>query len=205
LTVDDAHERATRLIATGRFAEAEDFLLNARADAAAENCQATMQVVFGLLVELHSVHSPNAAKAEAVCLEREQVVGGAYSRLQTASMRHWFLRDYAGSVAKARQAIVDGELERDEPTIYTALSLLGLGLLELGDDVAAAELVDRIGEMIAARRRVVIGDETHFLEELNTRGLRRPEIKQIASTLAPLCPDPEFAQRLSRLAANSAE
>ena len=75
------------------------------------------------------------------------------------------------------------------------MALLGLDRTE----EAGATLIE-IYDMVRQRQRIVVGDETLFLERAYTRGLDRSILKSIATTLAPVCRDKAFAERLQILA-----
>jgi hypothetical protein len=72
------------------------------------------------------------------------------------------------------------------------------GSLDRTDE--AGVTLREIGDMVRERKRIVVGDETLFLERANPRGLERPTIKSIASILATFCRDAAFAERLKALA-----
>jgi hypothetical protein len=101
---------------------------------------------------------------------------------------------------KAREAVEKATDERDTNTRYSALSLLGLALLDLDHTEEAGATLIEIYDMVRERQRIVVGDETLFLERAHKRGLDRSIIKSIATTLAPVCRDNAFAERLQTLA-----
>lgn len=189
------------LIARGKLQEAEQRVLAARDEASRRSDAETVPVLLDLLVEVYSLQEPrDIAKADAVCLEREVLVPTAYSKLQTAMMRYWAGHDYLGTIAKANDAIASGTAEGDDSTVYTALSLLGLSRISTGDHAGAEDALRRIEQMLEEKRRIVVGDETPFLEAAQSSGLNPSLIAKIAGKLAPVCRDVEFAKRLSDLA-----
>jgi hypothetical protein len=137
--------------------------------------------------------------ADSISTEREAISADANSKLQTAMLRCWAAHDYRGTIPKAQQAIAEGESEGDHSTVYTALSLMGLASLQVDDLVNATVAIDHIEQMIQGQHRIVIGDETPFLEAARARGVRLDAVARIASRLAPICRDPEFAKRLREL------
>jgi hypothetical protein len=199
---EPALEKVVReLILTQRFAEAEAMLLKDRAEAASTSDRPRSQLVLNLLVDLYSLQEPrDTARADAASLAREELAQTAYSKLQTAMVRYWAAHDYRGAIAKAHEAITQGREEQDDSTVYTALSLLGLGLIQVGDYSNAAGVIDQIERMVADERQIIIGDETSFLENARSHGLNLAAIARIASILAPLCRDPQFTRRLGALA-----
>jgi len=201
MSVDDIYEHVRQLIIDQRFAEAEALLRDARDRGFGSEHELGL---LDLLVEVYSLREPpELSKADAVCLERERLAKTAYSMLQTAMLRHWRAHDYVQSVLKAREAIAAGRREDDDSTVYSALALLGLGLIELGNDDAVKDVIDEIEQMISRRKRIIIGDETTLLERARTRGLNVSTIRRIANRLAPNCRDPEFSKRLNALAAEN--
>jgi hypothetical protein len=143
---------------------------------------------------------PDIARAEELCLEREAVRNTGYNKWQTAMTLYWTVHDCSRTVTKSREAVQKAMEEGDTKTAYSALSLLGLALLELDRTDEAGVTLGEIGDMVRKRRRIVVGDETLFLARANTRGLERPTIKSIASILAAVCRDAAFAERLQALA-----
>jgi len=93
--------------------------------------------------------------------------------------------------------------EQDAISEYQGLSLLGLALLDLGHESEASTVLEQISAMVVAKSRIVIGDETLFLERLSSRTAKEEErmkIRNIASTLWPACRDTAFSARLQALA-----
>jgi len=136
-------------------------------------------------------------------VEREQSVGTGYAKLQYAMTLYWSMNDPSRTIAKAQEAVAKGREERDDKTVYQSLGLLGLALLDLHQHDQARTVLDDIGAMVAARLRIVVGDETLFLERLHTRTEDqnvKATIRQIAQQLAPVCRDAEFSARLKTLA-----
>jgi|SRR5208282_620014 len=193
------------LIMEGKFEEAEVKLMEAYRKASEEHdAEALGEHVLPMLVQLHcSSEPPNLAKAEAFSLERERVDPRAYTKLQTAMMLYHVRGDHSRAVAKLQEAIDQGKEENDDSTVYSSLSVLGQALLQLGRKSEAAHVLKEIEQLILAKKAVVVGDETLFLEGARAQGLEVPTIKRLASTLAPLCRDPEFETRLKALANGS--
>ena len=188
------------LILADGFVEAERLLQKARSQAANASDPEALKQALDLLVDVYALQQPpNSLKADVVCIEREELTKTAYSRLQTAMWRYWAAHDYRGAIAKAQEAITQGKKEGDDSTIYSALSVLGLGSIQLGDYSGAADAILEIERMIADRRDIIVGDETVLLEAARAHGLSLPQISRIAAKLAPLCHDPEFARRLDVL------
>src|SRR5919197_6003983 len=163
---DAALEKQVReFMRGGRFAEAEELLLKARGDAADASNPERLKLVLDLLVDVYSLREPrDIPRADAACLAREELAQTAYSKLQTAMVRYWAGHDYQGAIVKAREAISEGKKEQDDSTVYTALSLLGLGLMQVGDHSGVTDIIDQIEQMIDDNRHIIVGDETSFLE-----------------------------------------
>jgi hypothetical protein len=110
--------------------------------------------------------------------------------------------DPAHTVTKAREAIAASRHEGDDKTVYQSSGLLGLALLDLHQDDEAIRVLDEIHKMVAERRRIVVGDETLFLERLRvqTRDMKTiTTIQGLAKTLSPVCRDAAFKSRLQKL------
>jgi gamma-glutamyltranspeptidase len=107
------------------------------------------------------------------------------------------------TVTKAREAITAATAEEDDKTVYQALGLLGLALLDLHQDEETVRVLGEIEKMVTARRRIVVGDETLFLERLFAQtkaDTTKNAIQEIARILWRVCREPAFADRLRALA-----
>jgi len=193
-------ELVSKLIRERNFRRAEELLLGARTAAAAEGDAQTTQLVLSELVELYCISEPRRlAEAEVLSGERERLTASAYSKLQTAMILHHGARDYARAVPKLEEAIARGKAEHDDGTIYTSLSLLGQACLELGHTEKALAVLAEFEKMVASKKSFVVGDETCFLEALRARRLESERVTRLASTLAPVCRDSAFKERLKAL------
>jgi hypothetical protein len=197
-------ERIWQLIDDEKFDAAEAELHEARLQASNAADHQALDDVLSLLVMLHSSKQPpDLTKAESHCLEREQIIGTGYAKLQYAMTLYWAMDDSTRTVTKAREAIAVSRQEGDDKTAYQSFGLLGLALLDLHQDDEAILVLDEIHRMVAARLRIVVGDETLFLERLRaqTTDLKTiATIHGIAKTLSPVCRDPQFSARLQKLA-----
>jgi len=197
----DLKSEIRKLTSTGRSDDAEKLLLDARAQLHETRDSEQLISVLDLLVELYSIHEPrDLAKADRICLERERVLPNAYSKLQTAMLRYWAANDSPGTIEKAQEAIAEGNEEGDHSTVYSAMCLLGMASLQIGDEGSATSVIAGIERMIGEGSKIIVGDEASFLEAAKARGLSVPAIQRIARRLAPVCRDPKFAQRLHALA-----
>jgi hypothetical protein len=199
------HERMAELIfRREEFGLAEAELDQAKMQASEAKDLAATEDVLSWLVTLNlRKQPPDQAKAEFYCVEREQLIGTGYAKLQYAMTLYWSLDDPNRAAMKAREAIKKGRAEGDDKTVYQSLGLLGLALLDLTDRAEAFQVLDEIREMVNARLRIVVGDETLFLERLHaqTREAKiRTTIQEMAKTLSPVCRDPDFTRRLKTLA-----
>ena len=188
------------LIRRKQFAQADALLSEARKEAADKADLDTLDFVLSELAVLcRLMEPPDIVRAEEFCLEREAARNTGYNKWQTAMMLYWSAHDCSRTVTKAREAVQKAGEEGDTKTAYSALSLLGLALLELDRTDEASVTLREIEDMVRQRRPIVAGDETLFLERANTRGLERQTIKSIAIILAPVCRDAAFAKRLQAL------
>jgi hypothetical protein len=194
-------ETVSALIQKKQFAQAKTLLFEARREAAEKPDLDALDFVLSQLAFLCGLmEPPDIIRAEEFCLEREAARNTGYNKWQTAMTLYWVAHDCSRTVAKAREAVQKAMDEGDTKTAYSALSLLGLALLELDLTDEAGAILREIEAMIRERKRIVVGDETLFLERANKRGLERPTVKSIASILAPVCGDAAFAERLQSLA-----
>jgi len=199
----DLHElerRVWKLIDARQFYIAEAELHQARLKASNDKDPNVLGNVLSLLVELYrSMEPPDLAKAESQCLELEQVSGTGYAKLQTAMMLYWSMDSPSRTVAKAQDAITQASRERDDKTVYQSYGLLGLALLDLHQVEDAVRVLGEIERMVTARQRIVVGDETPFLERLLAQAREpktRTTIQRIAKILWPVCREAAFAVRL---------
>ena len=195
--LDDA---VSALIRRKKYAEAEALLQEARREAVEKADLDTADFVLSELTALCcQMEPPEIARAIEFCKERETIRNTGYNKWQTAMMLYWSAHNYSQTVAKAREAVQKSLDEADTKTAYSALSLLGLALLELDRADEAAAVLANIEDMVQQRKSLVVGDETLFLERANVRGLDRPTIRRIATILGPVCRDVTFAKRLQAL------
>lgn len=188
------------LIQRRQFSEAETLLLEARRQAVEQADLDALEFVLSELTELCCVmEPPDIIRAAEFSLEREAVRNTGHNKWQSAMMFYWSAHNYPQAVAKAQEAVQKAMDERDTSTAYSALSLLGLALLELDRTDEAIAILSKIEDMVQERKSLVVGDETLFLERANARGLERPTIRRIARVLAPVCRDAAFASRLQAL------
>jgi hypothetical protein len=188
------------LIVDGKAQEAEAALLRAKVDAIDQGDPEQLLLILDLLVRVSTVpEHRELEKADRVSLEREGLAPSAYSKLQTAMLRYWAAHDPPRAIEKAREAITEGRQEQDDSTVYSALSLLGLALIDIGEVSSASAIIPQIEQMLDEHRRFVVGDETCFLEAAKSQGLEVVAISRIAARLEPVCRDPEFAERLRAL------
>jgi hypothetical protein len=197
-------ERITKLIVSEQFDLAEAELQQAKLQATQEADSYALEEVLSSLATLYRVKEPpDLAKAESCSLELERVSGTGYAKVQTAMMLYWSMHDLERTVTKAREGITAATAEQDDKTVYQGLSLLGLALLDLHQDDEAVRVLGEIESMVAARLRIVVGDETLFLERLfeQTKAEKtRNAIQEIARILWPVCREAAFADRLKTLA-----
>ena len=196
----DLSEAVSALIQRKKFAEVEALLLEARREAVEKFDLDRVDFVLSELTALCcQMEPPDITRAAEFCREREATRNTGYNKWQTAMMLYWSANNHSKTVTKAQEAVQKATEEGDTKTAYSALSLLGLALLELDrtDDVTA--ILGKIEDMVRQRKSLVVGDETLFLERANARGLERPSIRRIANILAPVCRDTTFASRLQAL------
>lgn len=189
------------LITAKRFTEAENALLRARADATSAQDPQAQQAILLELVDLYRImEPPDLVKAERLSNEMESLTASASSKLQTAMLLYWASHEPVRALAKLQEAIEKGSQEGDFGTVYSSLCLQGLALLDLNRNEEAKKVLAEIRNLIARKKSFVPGDETSFLEEARKKGIDAQSIREIASSLIPICRDPSFARRLEKLA-----
>ena len=197
-------DEVSELVGAEKFLEAERLLLSARRQADEGGDIQERLLVISELIELYCVAEPdNLPEAEKLSLEREALSGDAGTRLQTATLFSYVLQNDERTVQKAREAIELGTAQDDSITVYTSLSVLGQSLLKLGRVPEAILALDEIGAMVEAKRRIIVGDETAFLEALQEQHLGGGRVAKIASTLVPRCRNEVFKRRLESLVTES--
>jgi len=193
-----------KMLRAGQFDSAEAKLHQARLQASDQADRYTLEQVLSLLVELYCImQPPDLAKAESYSLERERISGTGQAKLQTAMMLYWSMHNPSRTVTKVQEAITAARQERDDKTVYQSFGLVGLALLDLHQEEEAARILGEIEKMVAARLRIVVGDETLFLERLfraTQEAKTKTTIQNIARILFPVCREPEFTARLKALA-----
>lgn len=189
------------LILSNQQEKAIEILLAEYESARSSGNRLELDSVFGHLVFAYgSSDPPNILLAHRFCLEREQNMSTAYNMLQTGMFLYYTADNYGEAVNKLREAITAGRREEDTRTVYSCLGVLGLALLRQGHHNETSEVLREIEQAIADKKPCVIGDETSFLEAARKAGFELDRVKKIAAILAPLCREPQFAQRLSVLA-----
>ena len=192
---------SSELVAQRRFREAEEFLVDPYQKAIDSGDIESKKFALSELIELYCItEPPNFARAEILSAERESLGPDAMSRLQTAMLFYYSIHDYGRAESKLREAIELGRTQNDQRTVYTSLALLGKTLLDEGRTSEAIRIFSEIERMVFSKQQFVVGDETQFLETLRARGLESERVTRLASSLAPICRDPAFKQRLEVLA-----
>jgi len=199
-TFETAYREAAALVAARQFQNAETALQRLRQK---ESEPSNLDLLLLELVQLYCLmEPPDFAKAEACCLEREHVIQTARSKYATAMMYYWSMHDVARTLEKLPQVIEQAIRGGDDSTLYSAFSLKGLALLDIGRLNEATAVLDEIVAMVQRRSRVVVGDETLFFERLSKASVApetRTTIRELARTLSPMCRDLSFVARLDAL------
>ena len=197
-------QRVMKLLTSGQFDSAEAELHQARLQASERADRYTLEQVLSSLVELYCTMQPSdLTKAESYSLERERISGTGQAKLETAMLLYWSMHNPSRTVTKVQEAITAASQERDDMTVYQSFGLLGLALLDLHQNEEAARILGEIEKMVAAHLRIVVGDETLFLERLfaqTKEAQTRTTIQRIAKILWPVCREPRFTARLKALA-----
>jgi tetratricopeptide (TPR) repeat protein len=198
---ETSYRDAMALVAAGQFQQAEAELEHLRLE---ESEPSNLDLILLGLTQVYCLRDPpDYAKAEACCLHRERVSQSAFSKYATAMLYYWSMHDAARTLDKLSQAIEQAFKDRDDSTLYSALALKGLALLDDGRLNEAAAVLDKIAAMVRRHSPVPVGDETLFLERLS-KSSESPEarttIRELARALSPVCRDLSFAARLEALA-----
>ena len=150
-----------------------------------------------LIFVLGFAEPPRWGDVERLCREREELWPGAFTKLQTGMRLFWRQHDYERAVPKLREAVEAGRTQKkkyDSMVVYQALATLGHALLKLGKQVEAVEVLGEIEAMIPGR--VVVGDETSFLEAMVEQGIALNRVAKLAAVLAPVSREAAFRKRL---------
>jgi hypothetical protein len=198
---ETAYREATALVAACQFQQAEAVLQRLRQR---ESVPSNVDLVLLELTQLYCLmEPPDFSKAETYSLERERVTRTAWSKYATAMMYYWSMVDVSRTLEKSSQAIEQAQKDRDDSTLYSALALKGLALLDNGHLNEAISILDEMAAMVRQSSNIVVGDETLFLERLS-KFSELPELRQrireLAEMLSALCRDPSFTARLEALA-----
>src|SRR5947209_6622662 len=178
------------LLAQNHLKEAEQLLLEAQEKAERENDASALHYIISELIGLYIIGDPPLwTKAEMLSTKRERLAPSAYGKLQTAMILHRGTRDHLRAISKLEEAIILAESENDEKTMYRSLCLLGEASLALDYTEKAKKVLSELERMVARRARIVVGDETPFLEALKQRLIEVNRLRQLASTLASVCRD----------------
>ena len=184
-------------IRAGEYREVETELL-ARYEQAKRGADfITLSQTLGLLAKFYSLpFVEDLNKAETYYEEREQFFPGPETLLDFAMFLFYVKRNSSRALAKTQEVLAAAYELGDSSRAYTALSLKGRALLELGRSHEALDVLDELERMVAAKKSFVVGDETSFLECLRERALASNRVSLLASKLAPICRDPAFRERL---------
>jgi hypothetical protein len=189
-----------RLIADQKYEDALQVIGQADLQAKESKDPHLHEQVLSQYVWLYSLKSPpDLEKAEFYSREREQLSPTGYNKLQTAFLLYWTVCDPVRARPQTEDALQAARNEGDTRTLYQGLGLLGLILLDLKHLTEAVLVFQEIRQMVAEKQKIVVGDETLFLERMYAAGLEKEAIALVAKILASVCRDPEFVKRLQAL------
>jgi len=187
-------------IGTGSLAEAESELAELERRASEAGDTETLDLVLSEFVFLYSHPDQlRLAKAEEYALRREKLSDSGYACLRTTMMFFYVARDYPRTVTKCFEATEKSRADGNDSALYQSLALLGQVLLELDRTDEARNALTEIERMVVERKRIVVGDETCFLESATRKNIELGTVKRIAAMLVPWCRDSEFRKRLQNL------
>ena len=194
--------RVSKVLRLGKIRKAEAIVLKALEEYEGPVDSWDRRTLFSELIEVYGMAEPPMWEVvERLCQEREQIWPDAFAKLQTGMRLFWGQHDYERAIPKLREAVETGRTqhkEYDTIIVYQALSTLGHALLKLGRQAEAVEALGEIEAMIPGR--VVVGDETSFLEAMVEQRLALDRVAKLAAVLAPVSREAAFRERLKLVA-----
>ena len=191
-------DEADAVFSPGETEDSEAILLRALNEYSGPRDSVDREALISRLIFVMGFAEPSKwSEVERLCGQREELWPGAFTKLQTGMMFLWSKRDYDRAVPALREAVETGRTQNkkyDTVVVYQALAMLGYSLLKLGRQGEAVEALGEIEAMIPSR--VVVGDETSFLEAMVEQGLALDRVAKLAGILAPVSRDEAFRERL---------
>lgn len=198
--------QVAKVLRPGKTLEAEQIVLSALGGYDGPEDSEDRRSLISELIQIYLLAEPVIwQNVERFCEERERIWPDAFSKLQTGMMFFWSQDDYERAIPKLREAIELGRSQNEEydsMIVYQSLSTLGHAFLKLGRQSEAIEVLGEIEAMIPGK--IVVGDETGFLEVMLEQNLALDRIAKLASILAPHSREAAFRERLAQVAKQAA-
>lgn len=186
----------SQLIGSGKYDEAEQFLLTAYSEFKAANNRNDLDFVIGHLAHFYSFpESEDLAKAEHYCLEREVLSPGTHPKLQTAWFYFYTTCNFPETIKKVDEiaALKDADGIND---YYSALAVKGHALLNLDRTEEAADVLRELLMMIKTNPpRFPFGDEMNFLEAAKPQQSLAPLVREILTFILPNMRSQQYVKR----------
>jgi len=188
------------LIRKGKQREAESKLLEAHAELKAANAPSDLEHVAGRLAQFYSMPTTeDRVKAEQYFTECESLSSTAYSRLQTATFYFYVLRDFPKTIRKVEDIKAVKDVS-GSPSYYSALTLKGQALINLGMIDDAGQVLDELLSMIRGNPpKFPFGDEINLLEAAVSYEALVPTSHEILSLIVPKIRSQEYVDRAKAL------
>jgi tetratricopeptide (TPR) repeat protein len=192
--------RVSELIKSGKHREAEDQLLKAHAQLKAANAPRDLEHVAGRLAQFYSMpQTEDRVKAEDYFSECESMSSTAYTRLQTATFYFYVLKDFSKTIKKVEDIKALKDVSAS-PSYYSALTLKGQALINLGMIDEAGKVLNELLSMIRGNpAKFPFGDEINFLEAAVSYEALMPTSHEILSLIIPKIRSQEYVDRAKAL------
>ncbi len=192
--------RINNLFLTGHERQAEQELLNACAELRNTGDIETLRSVINELAHFYArPMTEDLAKAEGYFLEGEILSPEPHTLLQTATFYFYSRRDFPKTVAKVDEIKSRWDVTRSA-SYYSALTLKGEALIELGDmDGAKHVLVEILAMINLPPARLPYGDEMNFMGAAISKPVLAQRSREILRLIIPRIRAPEYVQRAKSL------
>jgi hypothetical protein len=139
------------------------------------------------------------AEAEKCFVECEALSPEPYTLLQTATFHFYVRRDFPKTIAKVDEIKSRWDVAYDD-SYYSALTLKGEALLELGDIDAANHVLEEMLAMIKSLpARLPYGDELNFMSVAISKPILADRSREILRLIVPRIRSLEYVERAKAL------
>ena len=188
--------RISNLLRSGQERQAEQELLNTSAELRRTGDIEGLKFVINRLAHFYALPmSEDLAKAEQCFLECELLSPEPYTLLQTATFYFYDRRDFSKTITKVDEIKSRWEVTHSA-SYYSALTLKGEALVELGNIDGAKQVLEEILAMIKSRPSgLPYGDELNFLDAAISKPSLAECSREILVLIIPRIRSQEYVQR----------